>query len=421
MWVWLSIGLFGLFLLSPVKSKPYGDGDFHVEAKALVSYLSGNAPFEVVSISKAPGPVLFYSVPYLIAGDNSTDDTKLNFARAWICLLIAFMHYFIYGAIVKVNGLLTANVFMVFTFIIPLHLYYSMGIWAEPMAYLSMLLIIFGFLRKRDGRFPIIFFLGLLLLVLTRPNSILAIPCLFLISLLFNKSLRSLNLRKFQIGLILVGMSVILIGAFVKQLPNSRVTVYQDDYFSYVQHIGRFQYRNETWDWRFWDSKTRAGSQDFMDYKVSSDSLLELVNKKGVSFSDAFGKWVWQDIIDHPILTLKQFFIRVASGHILQVSSISYDKDFFGVSGKIIFWIFHVFINILNISIICFAFMLIRKYDSNEQYLLLLCIIVSILLFHGFVYMEQRYLFPIRVLYLFFASVFVGRVLDSYLNKANQN
>ncbi len=92
MWLWLSIGFFGLFLLSPVKSKPYGDGDFHIEAKALVSFVSGNAPFDIVSVSKAPGPVLFYAIPYYLAGDHSSDDQKLLFARIWMCLLVALMH-----------------------------------------------------------------------------------------------------------------------------------------------------------------------------------------------------------------------------------------------------------------------------------------------------------------------------------------
>lgn len=418
MWVWLSIGLFGLFLLSPVKSKPYGDGDFHLEAKALVSYLSGNAPFEVVSISKAPGPVLFYSVPYLIAGDKSSDERKLLFARIWMCLLMAFMHYAIYVALTKSYGPVTANVFMIFTFLIPLHIYYSMGIWAECMAYLSILMILVGFLRREGNHWHFSLFIGLFFLIMARPNAILTIPLIFLLTFFFRRNLLTNHYRSLRVGLGIVGLSVLVSGYLVKQLPNTRVTYYQDDYFAYVQHIGRFQYRNETWDWRYWDRTTRQGSRDFIEYEESGRQLRKLASDSSMSVADVFGQWNWKDILDHPLMTIKQSVIRIINGHLLQINSVTPEKFAkSGLNGQLFYWIFHTFLNFINMFIIALAIWFLFKYKSWRDYWILLAILSAFFVFHGFVYMEQRYLFPCRVIYIFLASIFIGQHMRKLISK----
>jgi len=409
MWLWLSIGFFGLFLLSPVKSKPYGDGDFHIEAKALVSFVSGNAPFDIVSVSKAPGPVLFYAIPYYLAGDHSSDDHKLLFARIWMCLLIALMHYWVYGALMNGYGVLTANLFMAFTFIIPLHIYYSMGIWAECLAYLSILMVLNGFLRRDGNRWHISFFIGLFLLIMARPNAILTIPLLWLLTFFIKGSLQTTHFRSLRFGLVVVGLAVLSSGFLVKQLPNTRVTYYQDDYFAYVQHIGRFQYRNETWDWRYWDRTTRQGSRDFQDYETSGRQLRQLSSDSGRSVADVFGAWNWNDIIDHPVMTVKQSLLRVINGHLLQINSVTPEKFAkSGLNGELIYWVFHALLNFINMFIIALAVWLLFKYKSWKDYWILLAVLAAFFVFHGFVYMEQRYLFPCRVVYMFLAAVFLG-------------
>jgi len=418
MWLWLSIGFFGLFLLSPVKSKPFGDGDFHIEAKTLVSYLNGNAPFEVVSISKAPGPVLFYAIPYLAAGDQSSDERKLLFARIWMCICIALMHYMIYGTLVSVYGAITSNVFVVFTFIIPLHVYYSMGIWAECLAYLSMLMILNGFLRREGNHWHSTFFIGLFLLILARPNAILTIPLIFLLSFLVRGNLLTNHYRSLRLGLLFVGLAVLFSGFLVKQLPNTRITYYQDDYFAYVQHIGRFQYRNETWDWRYWDRSTRKGSMDFQDYETSGRQLRQLAFDSGKSVADVFGQWNWNDIFDHPIMTIKQSVLRLINGHLLQINSVTPEKfSKSGLNGQVLYWIFHTFLNFINMFIIALAIWLFFSYKSWKDYWILLAVLLAFFIFHGFVYMEQRYLFPCRVIYMFLAAIFIGHHIPKITSK----
>jgi hypothetical protein len=207
----------------------------------------------------------------------------------------------------------------------------------------------------------------------------------------------------------------------VKLLPNTRITYYQSDYMAYVQHIGRFQYREETFDWRYWDASTRTGSMDFIAYEASGDSLRNHASQTGVPMRDVFSKWVITDMLEHPFMVFKQFVIRVFTGHLLQSNSINPERLNETNGRKIlVYWIGHILINLINLLLIlCFVFEL--KKNGLRTYWILLAPIIALLVFHGLVYMEQRYLFPIRVIYLFLASLFISRFLEKNLLHASKS
>jgi hypothetical protein len=219
-------------------------------------------------------------------------------------------------------------------------------------------------------------------------------------------------------GLIIVGISVLATGFLIRQLPNTRITYYQDDYFAYVQHIGRFQYRNETWDWRYWDRTTRQGSKDFNDYEESGRQLRQLAAYSGKSVAEVFGAWNWNDIVGHPFMVIKQFVLRLINGNLLQINSVSPEKFAkSGFNGHFIYWLFHAFLNFINMFIIALAVWLFFRFKSWKDYWILLAFLAAFFIFHGFIYMEQRYLFPCRVIYIFLASVFLGSYLPNNIVK----
>jgi hypothetical protein len=47
--------LFYMLSHSSVRTRPFGDGDFHEETKVLTQYLWGNVDYNYVSVTKAPG------------------------------------------------------------------------------------------------------------------------------------------------------------------------------------------------------------------------------------------------------------------------------------------------------------------------------------------------------------------------------
>ena len=421
-WMVFCVVVYFLMLKSPIKAKPFGDGDFHLESKAVASWLLGTGTYETVSISKAPGPVLFYAVPYTIAGSNATDERLLLFARIWTLLLIMIFQLILYNRMFKYYGGVSANTFLLLTFLIPLHFYYALGIWAEGMAYVAMLLILIGFTEHHAKRnWSIFLFIGLLLLAWARPNSLLTFPVLLILSFLpmiVNRIPQPWVLRRRVLVFGMVAASGLFL---VKLLPNTRITYYQSDYMAYVQHIGRFQYREETFDWRYWDASTRTGSMDFIAYEASGDSLRNHASQTGVPMRDVFSKWVITDMLEHPFMVFKQFVIRVFTGHLLQSNSINPERLNETNDRKIlVYWIGHILINLINLLlIICFVFEL--KKNGLRTYWILLAPIIALLVFHGLVYMEQRYLFPIRVIYLFLASLFISRFLEKNLLHASKS
>lgn len=416
-YVWLLLCTVGYFAMmkSPIKAKPFGDGDFHLEAKAISAWLLDVGPYEAVSISKAMGPVIFYVVPYTMAGADANDDQLLLFARIWTLICVLILQMLLYVRMLKYFGGIAANVFLLCSFIIPLHYYYALGIWAEGMAYLSILMILIGFIdSKVQKKWSLFFFIGLLFLAWSRPNSLLAFPFLFLISYWQPIESNLFFIKRFRIYLLFFG-ALSVSGLFLtKWLPNTRAAYYQADYMAYVQHIGRFQFRNESFDWRYWDASTRSGSTDFADYEASGDSLRQVAADRGVPMREVFSPWIMNDLIVHPFMAVKQFFLRVITGHFLQSNSINPHRIINSDNQKIfLYWLGHILVNLINLFFIAFFLVYIFKYGSEFDWLLIMPIL-ALVLFHGFVYMEQRYMFPNRVIYLFFASLFVAQYFKNH-------
>src|SRR4051812_44508648 len=58
----------------PFKAKPFGDDfSFHAQSKNLAAYIKGDVGYDQVYITKAPGPVVFYTPAYLLAPSHPTD------------------------------------------------------------------------------------------------------------------------------------------------------------------------------------------------------------------------------------------------------------------------------------------------------------------------------------------------------------
>ena len=173
-----------------------------------------------------------------------------------------------------------------------------------------------------------------------------------------------------------------------------------------------FQFRDETFDWRYWDASTRSGSVDFSSYEASGDSLRSHAASTGISIREVFSHWIIEDMFEHPFMVFKQFFIRVFTGHLLQSNSINPER-LNDTNGKrvLFYWLGHILINLINLLMIL-CFILELKKHGMSRYWILIAPVIALLVFHGLVYMEQRYLFPVRVIYLFLASLFISRFLD---------
>jgi hypothetical protein len=111
-------------------------------------------------------------------------------------------------------------------------------------------------------------------------------------------------------------------------------------------------------------------------------------------------------VIDHPLMMLKQFCVRILFGNTLQVSSINQERfALVGLPGKFVYWSLHISINIVNILFLLLSIRHVVTKGRFIEYWPLLMIVAALWIFHGIVYMEQRYLFPIRPIILFLAAL----------------
>jgi hypothetical protein len=403
----VSVLVYGLMALQPVKAKKFGDLDFHEEAKILAGYLHGTASYDELSITKAPGPVLYYWIPYFIAGPAASDQTYWLFGVIWTAVLTTLTLVVLYWVIDNRLGSKAASIFLALLFVVPLHAYYATGILAEGMAFLGVCWILIGLLQyDRTLRFYICFTLGTAALVLARPNAGLVIPFVFVFGLYtYWRRKDRLSLRP-VVSSMAAFVIVAGISLYVRSLPNSRDTLKQDEYLSFVMHHGRFQFRTEPFDWRFWDNKTRPDSKDYQAWLASTDSLNRVAKNRSLSYSEIYYNWVISDLLEHPFMLGKQFVIRLLFGNTLQISSkSSWQFASTSVSGDILYWTFHIVVNLLNYAMLGLAIYYIYVQRWQMETWPLLAIVLSLWIFHGLVYMEQRYLFPLRPIMLFWSAM----------------
>jgi 4-amino-4-deoxy-L-arabinose transferase-like glycosyltransferase len=397
----------------PFKSKPFGDIVFHEEAKNLAFYLKGDVGYDKVMITKAPGPILFYTPAYLMAPSGATDNqlwvygVVFTFMITTLSLLLIFRIGTSFFS--KEVGLLSVLMFFIF----PIHIYYSLGIIAEAPAFFSLALALYGWsiafhspTRKAGW---IWLTLGIWFLILNRPNTVLLLGLGFLIilySFFQHKDFFKIYGKKLAISFLSVGFMGFGILQLAKEISKTKSNNNQEGYFYYVAHQGRFQFREEPTDFRFWESDIRPDSKDYQNWRKNGDALGIIMAKTNRTFNDVFREFLINDVFEHPFWFTRQFFGKCFYGHVYFINSVKPEKFHLGpIHGVWGYWFIILLINSINIIIIFGALLFLFKEKNLITYWPFWGVIIALLLFHGLTYMEPRYIFPSRVaLYLMSAA-----------------
>lgn len=411
--VFISALLMLIVLNFPFKANPLGDMTFHEESRNLALFIKGEVPSDKVFITKAPGPILFYTPAYFLAGIDATDDQLWIYGvlLTSIIMTISLLLIFRIGAAFfsKEVGLLSILLFFIF----PIHCYYSLGILAEIPAFFSLALAIYGwsiaFFEPNKNRGWIILPIGIWLLILNRPNATLFLGLLLLVivySFFKNKGFYTIYGKKLAFTFLTVLFLGIGAMQLVKKINGTNSGGNQESYFYYVAHIGRFQFREEPTDFRFWESDNRPDSKDYQNWIKSGSELDQQMAETHRSYNEVYRNFLINDMIKHPFLTIRQFFIRCFYGHINIISKVQPQQFNLGpFQGSTGYWIVLMIINSINLLILSGAVLFLIKEKNLIRYWIFWGITVSLLVFHGLTYMEPRYIFPSRVaLYLMSAA-----------------
>ena len=172
----------------------------------------------------------------------------------------------------------------------------------------------------------------------------------------------------------------------------------QETYLYYVIFQGRFQFRDEPTDFRFWESDNRPDSKDYQNWISSGQHLDKVIAKTKLSSNEVYRNFIIGDIIEHPFLTMRQFLVRCFYGHINIISKVQpaqFDLGLF--QGAFGFWTFLLIINSINLLVLLGVALFLFKEKNRIQYWIFWGIWVALLIFHGLIYMEPRYIFPSKV------------------------
>jgi hypothetical protein len=401
----LSVLLMLIVLNFPFKANPLGDYTFHEESKNLALFIKGDVTLDKVAITKAPGPILFYTPAYLFAPANATDDqlwvygVVLTSFIMTISLLLIFKIATAFFS--KEVGLLSVSLFFIF----PIHCYYSLGILAEIPAFFSLALAIYGwsiaFSEPNIKKGWVLLTIGMWLLILNRPNAMLLLGVLLLVlvySFLKNKPFFNQYGKKLSftfLSVLFLGIGVLQLA---KKITGTKSGENQESYFFYVAHIGRFQFREEPSDFRFWESDNRPDSKDYQNWIKNGQTLDAVITKTKRSYNAVYRDFIINDMLGHPFLTARQFLIRCFYGHINIISKVQPSQfDLGPFKGALGYWAFLFIINSINLLVLLGAGLFLIKEKNLIQYWIFWGITLALLVFHGLTYMEPRYMFPSKV------------------------
>jgi hypothetical protein len=398
----------------PFKAKPFGDDfSFHAQSKNLAAYLKGDVGYDQVTVTKAPGPVIFYTPAYLLAPSKATDNQLWTYAviTTFIISTISLLLIFRIGSNLfsKEVGFLAVLLFFLF----PIHAYYSLGVLAEIPAFFSLTVALYGwsvtFLDPGKKKGWILLTLGMWFLILNRPNTMLLLGLGFLIlaySFFRKKEFFKAYGKKLALTFCAVGLMGFGVLQLAKVITGTKSAESQEGLFYFVAHLGRFQFREEPTDFRFWDNDIRPDSKDYKNWGKSGTELAIVMDATNRTYVEVYREFLIEDALEHPLLFTRQFFVKCFYGHVYFINSVR-PKDFHlgPLKGGMLYWTVILLINCVNLLLIFGAFIFLFKGKNLLNYWLFWGVIVSLLIFHGLTYMEPRYMFPSRVaLYLMSAA-----------------
>ncbi len=401
----LSAVLMLIVLNFPFKANQFGDITFHEESRNLALFIKGEVAQNQISITKAPGPILFYTPAYLLAPTDATDDQLWVYGVVFtsIFVTISLLLIFRIGSVFfsKEVGFLSVLLFFIF----PIHCYYSLGILAEIPAFFSLALAIYGwtiaFDKPDKKRGWMLLIMGMWLLILNRPNAILILGILFLIivySFYKNKMFYATYGKK--LGFTFLGVLILGVGTLqlAKRINGDKSAGSQESLFYYVTLQGRFQFREEPLDFRFWESDNRPDSKDYQNWIKKGEELSVIVSETNRSSNDVYREFIINDVLDHHFLFIRQFLVRSLYGHVNIISKVQPQQFNLGpFQGSIGFWIFLLIINAINLLVLLGLALFLFQEKNLMKYWIFWGVWVALLIFHGLTYMEPRYIFPSKV------------------------
>jgi len=406
--------------LLPFGTQRFGDRNFYLEARALASALRHAGAWSQISVSQGPAPVIYYAIPFLAVPPGSADRIYWWAGFIWNICWLAVALSCLRRAASALAGPVAGVAAGLLVLASPFSVYYSFGVDAEPPAYLGAAILAYAWATSRTSQpNPGVAWLSvgaLAWFLLSRPNAVLVLPLLALAALMLSR--RHAGRADARRMARLVGFAasgILVITVLLRAISNQAGGGHQLANLSHVLFHGRFQYRNEPFDWRYWDNETRQGSIDYSAWERTDDSLTRESRARGIPISSLQWRWIRQDAWAKPGVTVQSAGIRLLTLNLAFVNSRSPEAFRVGpVSGYVVYWLFHLAVNLswLTVLTLC-VWHAVRHWGELAWYAPLWGPWVALLIFHVFTYAEPRYLFPGQPGLIVMAAGLLGPVVSA--------
>jgi hypothetical protein len=400
-----------LFIFLPFKPKPFGDGEYHEGAKLLIQYVL-NGFDGPIRIDKGLATVLYYTIPYSLVYFLKSETTFYYAGVVFNIITILIGTFYLLRTLYFLN-ISTSTVYLttILLLVFPIHIYYSMGILAEPPAFALVSIFFYFWTRTThwdSSPLKNYTLIGLIigLLISIRPN-LLPFAILFLIFSFFKiKKLKNYIITTFTFVITLISLG------FIESRINTVSADFKEIVFRNQLVWSRFELRDEPFNWIPQHGINEYSSVDYLnnlEKRRELDSICETNNINKTSF---FIKWTIKDIKENPLLTIRQYTLKFFQSQIFIISQLIRSNK-----NPMLKYGIHIAVNMVNLIVLILAVMGIIELFKKRNYGLLIPILllwswlfIYICIFHS----EQRYMFPLRPLLFILAAV---KIESIYLGK----
>jgi hypothetical protein len=397
-----------LFYFLPFKPKPFGDGEYHEGTLQLIQYIingfQGN-----VRIDKGLFTLFYYLIPYSLGFIFHNDTVFYLFGVIFNSIITCWAVKYLFDSFdlmgysnrSKFWSLIVLNLF-------PIHVYYAMGILAESAAFFGVSLFVYAWLKITANtnllKYYLLLSFSLLIMSGTRPN---LLPFLILFSLYFLTL--KMEFKKKMVFISSLGLMMVLL-TLGEKILSTNDGAFKKDIFRKHLLWSRYELRDEPFNWVPQHGEKDVASSDYLNNLAKRAELDSICDANKWDKTAYYVNWVKNDIVQHPLLTLRQYGLKFFQSQSFIISPlIRSDKSDFIKYGV------HIYINSINYIMIvvalCAMYLLVKTRKQQLFYPFLLLwgwSLIYVFVFHS----EQRYLFPVRPVLLFLFAYYINYYFD---------
>jgi hypothetical protein len=399
---WVTALTCAIFYLLPFKPKPFGDGDYHIGTIQLIDFIlngfSGN-----VMVNKGLLSLFCYLPAYAVAYPFHSDAVYFTVGVILQCFFICMAVKLLFDAFALMGfSRQTKVLVLVLLCLFPVHVYYAMGILCEAFAFFASAAFVYYWSKIVKGNATARNFaalaLSLVMIYGIKPSMLpfVGVCTLYFLFLKFDIKLKF----TFAATMLLLPALVLL----EKQMDHSGME-FKSAVFRNQILWSRYELRDEPLNWMPQHGHGAFASSDYLNNLKKRNELDSICKAQGIEPTKHYIDWVKNDIVSHPGLTLRQYFLKFFQSQSFIISPLM-------KSGKpaIVKYGIHIYINLINLILVVFGLLgLIRLFRKKEYRLAFPFLffwgwcLLYICVFHS----EQRYLFVFRTGLIFLAAYYI--------------